>query len=80
MSERMSHLLETLRIKDTKQIVPIFETGILGLGHYQQEISDRQSLIIPFIDNFGFWPDSNEHIRQASHISKSDCKHSTLKN
>jgi hypothetical protein len=33
------------------------ETGILGLGHYQQEISDREIIILLYIENFVFWPD-----------------------
>jgi hypothetical protein len=27
------------------------------LGHYQQQISDRESTIMPSIENVGFWPD-----------------------
>jgi hypothetical protein len=32
------------------------ETGI-GLGDYQQEISDRESTTMPYIEHFGLWPD-----------------------
>jgi hypothetical protein len=34
-----------------------FETKILGLGHYQQGISDRESTIKHYVENCGFWPD-----------------------
>jgi hypothetical protein len=30
------------------------ETGILGLGHYQQEISDRESTTMLYIEKFRF--------------------------
>jgi hypothetical protein len=33
------------------------EIGILGLGHYQHEISDRESTIMPYFEHFGYWPD-----------------------
>jgi hypothetical protein len=37
-----------------EQLTPGLETGI-GLGHYQQEFSDRESAIMPYIENFRFW-------------------------
>jgi hypothetical protein len=39
-----------------EQLTPGLETGI-GLGNYQQEIFDRESTIMPYIENFGLWPD-----------------------
>jgi hypothetical protein len=38
-----------------EQLTPGLETGI-GLGHYQQKKSDRESTIMPYIENFGLWP------------------------
>jgi hypothetical protein len=38
-----------------EQLTPGLKTGI-GLGHYQQEISDRESTIMAYIENFGPWP------------------------
>jgi hypothetical protein len=35
-----------------EKLTPGLETRILGLGHYQQEISDRESTIMPYIDFF----------------------------
>jgi hypothetical protein len=45
-------------VKDltNEQLTPGLETGI-GLGHYQQEISDQESTIMPYNKNFGLWPD-----------------------
>jgi hypothetical protein len=40
-----------------KLLTPGLKTEILGLGHCQHEISDRESAIMPYIENFGFWPD-----------------------
>jgi hypothetical protein len=38
-----------------EQLTPGLENGI-GLGHYQQKKSDRESTIMPYIENFGLWP------------------------
>jgi hypothetical protein len=35
-----------------EQMTPGLETGSLGLGHYQQEIPDRKSTVMPYIDFF----------------------------
>jgi hypothetical protein len=53
-----------------KQLTSELETWILGLGHYQQEIFDRESTIMPYIANFGFWT-----FPKSSHMSKTDNKH-----
>jgi hypothetical protein len=55
-----------LRATDTRA-----RTGI-GLGHYQQEISDRESTIMPYIENFGLYPDEGlDHGRKFQLINMS---------
>jgi hypothetical protein len=39
------------------QLTSMLKNGILGLGHHQQEISDRESIIMLYIESFGFWPE-----------------------
>jgi hypothetical protein len=45
-----------ITVKDLtyEQLTLGLETGI-GLGHYQQEISDRESTIMPYAEKFGLW-------------------------
>jgi hypothetical protein len=45
-----------VKVLTKEQLTPGLETGI-GLGHYQQEISDRESTIMPYIENFRLCPD-----------------------
>jgi hypothetical protein len=40
----------------SEQLTPGLETGIV-LGYYQQEISDRESTIMLYIENSGLWLD-----------------------
>jgi hypothetical protein len=54
--ELLPYYGQGLTLGATPRRTPGLKTGI-GLGHYQQEISDRESTIMPYIGNFDLWPD-----------------------
>jgi hypothetical protein len=51
-----------------EQLTPGLKTEIVGLGHYQQEISVQVSTIMPYIEHFGLWPDQGLEYRRKSQL------------